>query len=152
MRFKPELSCYQILLANHDGVVGTEDCDCAKHIRIPNGRRTLVCKNCRREYDPRTKTAFDRSRIDLAIWFYAIDRWNGDLNYNAHRLSNETGIMYSTAQRVMGIVSQYIWHETKYYPLSRCEVVVKKERRAVKMNGEEFRRPGRKYKRRVHAQ
>lgn len=144
----PEQKCYLILMQSYKGVLRHEDCACMEHWFIPEGRRVIRCTECGREYDPRIGTAFDRTNTDLGVWFYAIDRWNDDLLYNAHQLSKEIGITYVTARRIMRVVKSYVWHREGYYPLGRAEVAVKRTRVLRPLGAEDFVRKARTYKRR----
>lgn len=145
MLLRTEEECYKMLMRNVE--IGAEQCTCnAWH--IPDKRRILKCTVCGSEHDPRYNTAFDRTNTDLAIWFYAIDRWNEDITYTAYKLAQETGITQITAGRIMAVVKSYIWHHTDYYPLGRCEMVVKRERRMRPLADREFKRRPRTYRKR----
>ncbi len=145
---REEIDCYKILMRHYKGEIGSENCPC-EHLAIAEGRRVLHCVKCRREYDPRIKTAFDRSNTDLGIWFYAVERWIADIDYNANKLSNETGITWITARRIMRTVTQYIWSESEYIPTAKCTIITRKERKESALVGDEFRRPARTYKRKI---
>jgi len=82
-----------------------------KYVRV-NGRKAFQCPKCYNQLYPCVGTIFERCRIPLAHWFYALFIFSVSKNgLSAHELARAIGVSPKTALRMLKRIRQFIYND-----------------------------------------